>query len=76
MNATLVLANSNFSASESAITIQATETVQVPSQAGTMLHISGKANTPSRIIFDSFSTDGYGFAPSELSQYFNIRAVF
>jgi len=62
MNATLVLANSNFSASESAITIQATETVQVPSQAGTMLHISGKANTPSRIIFDSFSTDGSAYS--------------
>ncbi len=62
MNATLVLANSNFSASESAITIQATETVQAPSQAGTMLHISGKANTPSRIIFDSFSTDGSAYS--------------
>ena len=26
-----------------------------------MLHISGKANTPSRIIFDSFSTDGSAY---------------
>ncbi len=62
MNATLVLSNSNFSASESALTIQATETVQTPSQAGTMLHVSGKANTPSRIIFDSFSTDGSAYS--------------
>jgi hypothetical protein len=61
VNGTFTLANSNFSASESAMTISATGTVQTVSQAGTMLHISGKANTPSRIIFDSFSTDGSAY---------------
>jgi hypothetical protein len=61
VNGTMILANTNFGATESALTIQATQTVQIPSQAGTMLHISGKANTPSRIIFDSFSTDGSAY---------------
>jgi hypothetical protein len=44
------------------MTITATGTVQTVSQAGTMLHITGKANTPSRIIFDSFSTEGSAYA--------------
>jgi len=61
VNGTFVLANSTFGATEAAMTIKATETVQTPSQAGTMLHITGKANTPSRIIFDSFSTDGSAY---------------
>lgn len=61
VNGTFTLANSTFSATESALTIKATATVQTPSQSGTMLHITGKANTPSRIIFDSFSTDGSAY---------------
>jgi hypothetical protein len=61
MNATLVLSNSNFTATESAVTIKATDNIQTVSQAGTMLHISGKANTPARIIFDSFSIDGSAY---------------
>jgi len=61
VNGTFVLANSTFGATEAALTIKATATVQTPSQSGTMLHISGRANTPSRIIFDSFSTDGSAY---------------
>ena len=61
VNGTFTLANSTFGATESAMTIAATSTVQIPSQSGTMLHISGKPNTPSRIIFDSFSTDGSAY---------------
>ena len=61
VNSTLVLANSNFSASEAALTIRATATTQTLSQNGTMLHITGKANTPSRIIFDAFSSDGSAY---------------
>ena len=61
VNGTFVLANSTFGATEAALTIKATTTVQTPSQSGTMLHITGKANTPSRIIFDSFSTDGSAY---------------
>jgi hypothetical protein len=61
VNGTMVLANSNFSSSEAALTIKATATTQIPSNPGYMLHISGKANTPSRIVFDSFSTDGSAY---------------
>ena len=61
VNGTMVLANSNFSSTESALTIKATATTQTPSNPGYMLHISGKANTPSRIVFDSFSTDGSAY---------------
>jgi hypothetical protein len=62
VNGTFTLANSTFGATESAMTITASGTVQTVSQAGTMLHITGKANTPSRIIFDSFSTDGSAYS--------------
>jgi hypothetical protein len=61
VNGTFVLANSTFGASEAALTIKATATVQTPSQAGTMMHVTGKANTPARIIYDSFSTDGSAY---------------
>jgi hypothetical protein len=61
VNGTFTLANSTFAATESALTIKATATVQTPTQAGTMMQISGKANTPSRILVDSFSTDGSAY---------------
>ena len=61
VNGTFTLANSTFGVAESAMTIKATATVQTPTQAGTMLQISGKANTPSRILIDSFSTDGSAY---------------
>lgn len=61
VNGTFILANSNFSSTEAAMTIKATATVQTPINPGYMLHISGKANTPSRIVFDSFSTDGSAY---------------
>jgi hypothetical protein len=61
VNGTFVLANSTFGASEAALTIRATSTSQTLSQNGTMLHITGKANTPSRIIFDAFSSDGSAY---------------
>jgi hypothetical protein len=61
VNGTFTLANSTFGAAESAMTIKATPTTQTPTQAGTMLQISGKANTPSRILFDSYSTDGSAY---------------
>jgi hypothetical protein len=62
VNGTFVLANSTFAATEAALTIKATATVQTPTQAGTLMQISGKANTPSRILVDSFSTDGSAYS--------------
>jgi hypothetical protein len=61
VNGTFTLANSTFGATEAAFTIKATATVQTPSQAGTMMHVTGKENTPARIIYDSFSTDGSAY---------------
>lgn len=61
MKSTLVLANSNFTATESAITIKATANTQTPSNDGYMLHISGKQNVSSRIVIDSFSATGNAY---------------
>lgn len=61
MNTTLVLANSNFSATEAALTIKATANNQTPSNDGYMLHISGKQNVASRIVIDSFSATGNAY---------------
>jgi hypothetical protein len=62
VNGTFVLANSTFGATEAALTIKATTTVQPLSQSGTMIHVTGRANTPARIIYDSFSTDGSAYS--------------
>ena len=54
MNAQVVITNTTFSATQAALTISATANVQTPSQAGTLLHLSSKANTAGRVIIDSF----------------------
>lgn len=59
MNATMVLANSNFNATESAVTISASPTVATPANDGYMIHISGKNGIPSRIVTDSYGTGAY-----------------
>ena len=70
VNGTMVIANSTFGATEAAMTITGTSTVQQTSQSGTMMKISGKANTPTRVIIDSFSTDGsaYGIIAGRTSR--------
>jgi hypothetical protein len=62
VNGTFTLANSNFSATQAAMTIKATATTATPSNDGYMLHISGKQNIPSRIVFDSYSSTGNAYA--------------
>ncbi len=62
VNGTIVMANSNFSATEAALTIKATANVATPSNDGYMLHISGKQNVASRIVFDSYSVTGNAYA--------------
>ena len=59
VNGTMILANSNFSAIESAMTISASATIATPSNDGYMLHISGKNGVPSRIVTDSYGTGAY-----------------
>ena len=59
MNAQVVLTNSSFSNTQSALTITATPTVSTPSQDGYMIHISGKQNVSSRIVTDSYGANTY-----------------
>lgn len=59
VNGTMILANSNFLPTESAVLISATPTVAVPSNDGYMLHISGKEGVPSRIVYDSYGAGAY-----------------
>jgi hypothetical protein len=59
MNAQLVLVNTTFSATQSAVTISANPFVATPSNDGYMLHISGKQNVSSRIVADSYGANTY-----------------
>jgi hypothetical protein len=63
VNSTMVLANSLFSATESAFTITAAGSSQTPTQAGTLMQLTSKANTPARVLIDSFGTSNTGYAP-------------
>ena len=58
-NAQVVLANTNFSNTQAALTISASPTVALPSQDGYMLHLSGKQNVSSRIVSDSYGANTY-----------------
>lgn len=59
VNGTFLLANSNFSATESAVTISATTTTATPSNDGYMIHISGKNGVPTRLVSDAYGTGAY-----------------
>lgn len=59
MNAQVVLTNSTFSNTQSALRISATANVATPSNDGYMLHISGKQNVTSRIVSDSYGANTY-----------------
>ena len=59
MNAQVVLTNTTFSNTQSALTIAASNTVALPSQDGYMIHISGKQNVSSRIVTDSYGANTY-----------------
>jgi hypothetical protein len=68
VNGTMVLANSNFSPTESAITIKATANVALPVNDGYMIHISGKNGVPSRIVSDSYGTNAYSVFASRTAR--------
>jgi hypothetical protein len=59
MNAQVVLTNTSFTNTQSALTITATPTVATPSNDGYMVHISGKQNVASRIVSDSYGANTY-----------------
>jgi hypothetical protein len=59
VNSTMVLANSNFSPTQAALTITASGTTVTPANDGYMIHISGKNGVPSRVVTDSYGTGAY-----------------
>jgi hypothetical protein len=61
VNSTMVLANSLFSATEAAFTITAAGSSQTPTQAGTLMQLTSKANTPARVLVDSFGTSNTAY---------------
>jgi hypothetical protein len=61
VNSTMVLANTTFSASEAAFRITAAGSSQTPTQAGTLMQLTSKANTPARVLIDSFGTSNTAY---------------
>jgi hypothetical protein len=61
-NGTLILANSNFSASEAAFRITASGSSQTPTQAGTLMQLTNKPNVPARVLIDSFGTSNTAYS--------------
>jgi len=59
MNAQVILTNTSFSNTQSALTIAASNTVATPANDGYMIHISGKNGVSSRIVSDSYGTGAY-----------------
>jgi hypothetical protein len=62
MNGTVVLANSNFSATEAAFRITASGSSQTPTQAGTLMQLTNKPNVPARVLIDSFGTSNTAYS--------------
>jgi len=62
VNGTVVLANTNFAATEAAFRITAAGSSQTPTQAGTLMQITGKANTAARVLIDSFGTSNAAYS--------------
>jgi len=58
-NAQVVFQNTQFTATQSALTISASPTVATPSNDGYMLHLSGKNGVPSRVVTDSYGANAY-----------------
>jgi hypothetical protein len=62
VNGTVVLANTNFGATEAAFRITATGSSQTPTQAGTLMQLTNKANVPARVLIDSFGTSNTAYS--------------
>jgi hypothetical protein len=62
VNGTVVLANTNFAATEAAFRITAAGSSQTPTQAGTLMQLTSKANTPARVLIDSFGTSNAAYS--------------
>jgi hypothetical protein len=62
VNGTVVLANSNFSSTEAAFRITASGSSQTPTQAGTLMQLTSKANTPARMLIDSIGISNTAYS--------------
>lgn len=62
VNGTIVLANTNFSTTEAAFRITAAGSSQSTTQAGTLVQLTGKANTPARMLIDSFGASNSSYS--------------
>jgi len=51
----------NFSATEAAFRITAAGSSQTPTQDGTLIQLTGKANVPARVLIDSFGTSNTAY---------------
>lgn len=62
VNGTVVLANTNFAATEAAFRITATGSSQTPTQSGTLMQLTSKQNTPARVLIDSIGTSNTSYS--------------
>ena len=62
VNGTVVLANTNFAATEAAFRITAAGSSQTPTQAGTLIQLTNKPNIPARMLIDSFGTSNTAYS--------------
>ena len=59
MNATIIVANTTFAATDAALTVSGTTTYATPSNDGYMIHASGKQNVATRIVSDAYGANTY-----------------
>jgi hypothetical protein len=59
VNGVVTLANSQFSADQAAFTILGDSSPVTPSNDGYMLHVTGKTDVPTRVVFDAFGANTY-----------------
>ena len=62
VNGTVTLANTNFATTEAAFRITATGSSQTPTQAGTLMQLTSKQNTPARVLIDSIGTSNTAYS--------------
>jgi len=61
VNGTMILANSNFGATEAAFRITASGSSQNTTQAGTLIQLTNKPNVPARVLIDTFGTSNTAY---------------
>ena len=69
-NGTVKISNSSFSATQAALTISSSNTgaTQTPIADGYIIHSTGKHNTPTRIVSDSFGANGQLVYPAYIGR--------